>query len=182
MAETQTQKGWIFPADVEIPEQHWYRIDFGGDVMHDLEREGHEYLARQCGMIGLNSEVAASGTMDGIHHAAVEATLELARDGEIETYTAIGGADTASQQVRDPEHVFSVAESRAVKRVVKRALGIRSAESEVSSDPAERSTSAPEGMDSDTPASEQFDDPTDASNEPEQTTDKTNDNDDSITW
>jgi hypothetical protein len=180
MTDTQTQKGWIFPAGLEIPEQHWYRIDFGGDVMHDLNREGHVYLARQHGMIGLNSEVAASGTMDGIHHAAVEATLEVVRDGDVETYTAIGGADTASQQVRDPEHVFSVAESRAVKRAVKRALGIRSAEADVSSDPAERSTSAPGGMDSDTPASEQFDDPT--GGEAEQTTDKTNDNDDSITW
>ena len=179
MSDTQTQKGWIFPGDVEVPEQHWYRIDFGGDVMHDLDREGHVYLARQRGMIGLNSEVAASGTNDGIHHAAIESTLEIVEGGDVETYTAIGGADTASQQVRDPEHVFSVAESRAIKRAVKRALGIRSAQSEVTSDPANR-TSAPDGMDADTPASEQFDDPT--GGEVEKTTDKTNDDSDSIQW
>ncbi len=173
----QKQKGWLFPPELDIPEQHWYRIDFGGDVMHDLDREGHVYLARQYGMIGLNSEVAASGTNDGIHHAAAEATLEVVRDGDVETYTAIGGADTASQQVRDPEHVFSVAESRAVKRAVKRALGIRSAESEVSSDHS--TTSAPDGMDADTPASEQFDD---VGPEPSKTTDKTNDDSDSIQW
>jgi len=175
----QKQKGWLFPSGLDIPEQHWYRIDFGGDVMHDLDREGHVYLARQYGMVALNSEVTASGTNDGIHHAAVEATLEVSRDGGVEAYTAIGGADTASQQVRDPEHVFSVAESRAVKRAVKRALGIRSAKSEVSSDHS--ATSAPDGMDADTPASEQFDDPT-GDDFPEKTTDKTNDDSDNIQW
>jgi len=178
MTDTKTEKGWVFPAAVEIPDQNWYRIDFGGDVQWDIDREGHESLARQVGMESLTSEVAAHGVSDGIVYCMVESTLIIPDGPFAGEFTAIQGADTASQQVREPDYVSGVAESRAVKRAVKRALGIRSAKPDVSSD--HTTTSAPDGMDADKPASEQFDDPSGGA--VEQTTDKTNDNDDSITW
>jgi hypothetical protein len=179
MTDTKSEKGWIFPAEIDIPEQNWYRIDFGGDSQWDIDREGHEHMADQVGYDELTSEIAAHGVSDGIIYCVVESTLVIPDGRFAGEYTAIQGADTASQQVREPDYVSGVAESRAVKRAVKRALGIRSAESEVSSDHS--TTSAPDGMDSDTPASEQFDDPAGGA-DVEQTTDKTNDDDDSLTW
>jgi hypothetical protein len=125
------EKGLLFPENVDIPEQSWYRIDFGDNVVWDLDREGHEYLAEQRGMIRLESEVVATGTYEGVLYASVRAELEIPRPNhknETRTFAAVSGADETSQQVRDPEHVWSVAESRAIKRVVKRALGIRDAE------------------------------------------------------
>lgn len=125
------QKGLLFPENVDIPEQSWYRIDFGGNTVWDLDREGYEYLARQRGMDRLESEVVATGAREGVLYASVRAELELPKPqhkNETETYAAVSGADETSQQVRDPEHVWSVAESRAIKRVVKRALGVRDAE------------------------------------------------------
>lgn len=180
MADMQSAKGWLFPASVEIPEQNWYRIDFGGDVQWDIDREGHESLARQVGMESLTSEVAAHGVTDGIVYCMVESTLVIPDGPFAGEYTSIQGADTASQQVREPDYVSGVAESRAVKRAVKRALGIRSAESDVSSDHSATSGSkSSEGLDTDTPASEQFDTDTP---EPEQNTNKTNDDADGVTW
>jgi len=174
-------KGWLFPSEVDIPEESWYRMDFGGSAQWDLDREGHEEIARQYGMIGLNSELVGHGINDGILYATAESCIEIVRDGDVETHTAVSGADTASQQVREPDYVFSVAESRAIKKVVKRALGVRSAESEVSSDHS--ATSAPDGMDADTPASEQFDDPTGgADGLPDKNNDKTDDDSDSLSW
>lgn len=127
----QELKGLLFPENVDVPEQSWYRIDFGDTVVWDLDREGHEHLARQRGMMRLESEVVATGTYEGVLYASVRAELEMPKEGHkntTETYAAVSGADETSQQVRDPEHVWSVAESRAIKRVVKRALGIRDAE------------------------------------------------------
>lgn len=117
--------GWVFPMgpDIDIPDQHWYKIDFGGNVQHDLDREGHLYLARQCGLESAETTVTHTGADDGVLFAAAETTLTF-EDGT--TWTAVGGADASSNQVRDPEHVWSVAGTRSVKRAVKRALGIRS--------------------------------------------------------
>lgn len=127
----QELKGLLFPENVDVPEQSWYRIDFGDNVVWDLDREGHEHLARQRGMERLESEVVATGTYEGVLYASVRAELEIKEPqhkNKTKTYAAVSGADETSQQVRDPEHVWSVAESRAIKRVVKRALGIRDAE------------------------------------------------------
>lgn len=121
------QRGLLFPDAVDVPEQNWYRLEFAGDVTWDIDREGHEYMARQMDCTDICSSVVETGSTDGILYAAVESELVMF-DGA--TFRAVSGADAASQQVRDPEHVFSVAESRAIKRVVKRALGIRSAETD----------------------------------------------------
>jgi hypothetical protein len=120
------ERGWLFPEGLEIPDQHWYQIDFGGDVMHDLDREGHLFLAEQCGLESMQTDIAAHGSDDGVLYACATAEARF-DDGDV--WKAVGGADAASQQVRDPEHTFSVAATRAIKRVVKNALGIRSAES-----------------------------------------------------
>lgn len=176
MHEMQSQKGWLFPEEVEIPDQNWYRIDFGGDVQWDIDREGHECLARQVGMESLTSRVAAHGVSDGIVYCMVESTLVIPDGPFAGEYTSVQGADTASQQVREPDYVSGVAESRAVKRAVKRALGIRSAKPDVSSDASAKSS---EGLDTDVPASQQFDTETP---EPEKNTNKTNDDADGITW
>lgn len=173
----QEQKGWLYPEAVDIPEQCWYRMEFGDSVQWDLDREGHEELARQVGMSSLTSRLAAHGVDEGIVYCMVESTLVIP-DGEFSgEYTSLQGADTASRQVREPDYVSGVAESRAVKRVVKRALGIRSADQSVSSD--EASTKK---------ASDMFDNlPEDEEGDPdapsvEQNTSKVNDDQDGITW
>jgi len=158
------EKGMWFPEGLDIPEDNWYRIEFGGNVVWDLDREGHVYLARQYGMVSLKSEITSTGTSEGILYAAVEAELEVNPDQtetalsgqsggdgpSTETYRAVSGADETSQQVRDPEHVWSVAESRAIKRVVKRALGIRSVDTTADRDAQDVSVtgdSPPDGGD-----------------------------------
>jgi len=153
------KKGLLFPENVDIPEQSWYRIDFGDSVVWDLDREGYEYLAEQRGMTRLESEVVATGTYEGVLYASVRAELEIPRPNhksETRAFAAVSGADETSQQVRDPEHVWSVAESRAIKRVVKRALGIRSVEATTDIDAqnaSEPDTTPPDGGDDGTDAS-----------------------------
>lgn len=181
MSEMQSQKGWLFPESVDVPEQNWYRIDFGGDVQWDIDREGHEELARQAGMGSLTSEVAAHGVTDGIVYCMVESTLVIPEGQFAGEYTAIQGADTASQQVREPDYVSGVAESRALKRAVKRALGIRSAEADVSSDHSKKASDMFDGL----PEEEGGDDADDAPQDepvPVSNTSKVNDDQDGITW
>lgn len=121
---SQEIHGWLFPDDVDVPEQSWYRMDFSGREVWDMDKHGHIEVARQVGLDSIQTKVTSSGTDDeGVRYAAVEATVGI--DGE--PYEAVGGADSTSQQVRNPEHVWSVAETRALKRAIKRAVGIREA-------------------------------------------------------
>lgn len=152
-SEMQEYRGWLFPSDAEIPpEQHWYQIEFsGGTTIWDMNREGHLYLARQFGLEAIESEVAATGDSEGLLYASVTAALTL--DGK--RFEAVGGADESSQQVRDPEHVWSVAETRAIKRAVKRAVGVRDADTSTTDDHEEQvsrsggvPSNAPESVDS----------------------------------
>jgi hypothetical protein len=150
----QAVKGWYYPDEVEIPEESWYRMDFGGRVVHDLDKEGHLYVARQRGLQTVKTDIVSSGESEGILYAAARAVVVL--DGE--TYTGIGGADETSDQVRDPEHVFSVAETRAIKRAVKHGVGIRSADGPSPSDQETQTPpDAPDGVDD--PPSQWDDDP-----------------------
>lgn len=164
------RKGWLYPEVVEIPEQCWYKMEFGDSVQWDLDREGHEELARQVGMESLTSKLAAHGVTDGIVYTVVESTLVIPEGQFAGTYTSIQGADTASRQVREPDYVSGVAESRAVKRVIKRALGIRS--SDKSSEGDVPSSGKPK-------ASEMFDIDDDS---PTKNTNKTDDDQSGITW
>lgn len=122
---TDEVNGWLFPDDVEVPSEPWFRIPFGDDdEVRDMSWHGHVDVAHQQGIDQLQTEVADSGIDDdGIRYAAVKASVVI--DGT--RYESLAGADEASRQVRDPEHVWSVAESRAVKRAVKKALNIRPA-------------------------------------------------------
>lgn len=122
---SQEINGWLFPDDVEPPDQSWYRMSFGDREVWDMDKHGHVEVARQVGLDSIETNIADSDTdSDGVRYAAVEATVSL--NGE--TFAAVGGADSTSQQVRDPEHVWSVAETRALKRAIKRAVGIRPAD------------------------------------------------------
>lgn len=122
--ETQTVKGWLFPEGIDVPEEPWYRFTLGDTTVEDMNWSGHIDVAHQVGLDQLDTEVVASGVVDGLLYAAVKVTAVI--DGQ--RFSSIGGADVASNQVKDPEHVFSVAESRAIKRAVKRALNIRAAD------------------------------------------------------
>lgn len=150
------KRGWLFPEGVPAPDDGaaWYRMSFGDTEKWDLNWNAHVHLAHECGLDSIKTEVADSGVdAEGIRYAAVKTTLVV--DGRV--FESMAGADETSQQVRDPEHVWSVAESRSVKRCVKKALDIRphdevTAESE---DPDARGTpesavpdSAPNDIDS----------------------------------
>jgi hypothetical protein len=131
VSEETTKRGLVFPSEDHIPEEHyWYRMDFGDDTQWDLTSEGCLQAAREAGLVSVQSRVEDSGTSDGLLYATASATLKFDDGAE---WTAVSGADETSQQVRDPEHVWSVAETRAIKRAVKRAVPIRPAD--VSRDP-----------------------------------------------
>jgi len=122
----QELHGMLFPDDVEVPEQHFYRIDFGSDMMWDLNGDGYVDLAHQRDVESLETEVIDTGTdSDGIQYAVCQ-TRAVFPDG---TFMAVSGADETSQQVRRPEFVWSVAGTRSLKRAIGRALNIQDAES-----------------------------------------------------
>jgi len=122
---TREINGWLFPDGVEVPEGSWYRISFGDREVWDMDKHGHMEVARQVGLTDVKTSVDESGSDHGgdVRYAAV--TAKVIVDGDI--YQAVGGADTMSDQVRSPEHVWSVAETRGLKRAIKRAVGIRPA-------------------------------------------------------
>lgn len=128
MTESHVErKGILFPEELDIPDQHWYRIDFGSDTMWDLDGDGYRHLAHQVGVDSIETEIEYTGsTDDGIIYAAAECRVKLSGGG---VFRAVAGADETSQQVRDPEFVWAVAGTRALKRAVKMALDIRDAES-----------------------------------------------------
>lgn len=118
---TVEYRGFAFPAAEVVPPDHlWYQMDFGGESTWDLRREGMLYAARAVGLGSVKSSVTHSGSVDGILYASAEATVEV--DGD--EYRAVGGADETSQQVRDPEHTFTVAETRAIKRAIRMAVPV----------------------------------------------------------
>ena len=92
----QELHGMLFPDDVEVPEQHFYRIDFGSDMMWDLNGDGYVDLAHQRDVESLETEVIDTGTdSDGIQYAVCQ-TRAVFPDG---TFMAVSGADETSQQV-----------------------------------------------------------------------------------
>lgn len=114
-------RGFRFPNEEACPPDHlWYQMDFAGTETWDLTREGMLHAAREVGLESVQSCVAEAGTVDGILYASAEAEVVV---GGL-TFTAVGGADETSQQVRDPEHVFTVAETRAIKRAIRMAVPI----------------------------------------------------------
>lgn len=120
----QEINGWLFPDDLDVDESDFYRMKFGDTERYDLDWNSHVDLAHQRGLEQVDARIHDSGVDgDGVRYAAVRAEVVV----EGEAFAALGGADETSQQVRDPEHVWSVAESRALKRAVKKALNIRPA-------------------------------------------------------
>jgi len=130
----QEINGWLYPDDVDVPTQSFYRMEFGGRTVWDLDKYGHIYLARQVGLEAVETELVDSGLdSDGIRYAAAKTAVTV--NGGL--YSAIGGADETSQQVRDPEHTHSVAATRSLKNAIKLALGIRPADKSSSDEVAE---------------------------------------------
>lgn len=116
-------RGWRFPADLEVPgDDQWYRIKFGDNVVKGFSWPAHVDLLHQRDVRSIETEVVDSGfSPDGIQYAAVKATVVM-DDGH--SFSSLQAADETTNQVRDPEYVWSVAESRALKRAVKKALNI----------------------------------------------------------
>lgn len=126
------KNGWLFPEGVAPPaDHHWHRFQIADKTIHGFDWQGHLELAREYGDEGierLDSECVASGTTEAGLYAAVRVTIVVNGD----SFSAVHGAEWASDQVRDPDMVWAVAESRATKRVVKKALGLRPADSDTS--------------------------------------------------
>lgn len=155
-------RGLRFPAHLDVPDQAWYQIDFGGTSEWDLTGDGYQHLAHQAGIDGIETTIVDSGhDDDGIRYAAARAVVIIEPEADDspgedspQRFTAVAGADEASNQVREPDYVWSVAETRALKRAVKRALNIHDAEppdpsvgdgSPPAADPDELPANGPDG-------------------------------------
>jgi hypothetical protein len=129
-------KGWLFPAGIEPPpDEMWYTMEFrGGQRVHDITKDGALYCLRSAGLLSLETDIRHTGQdphgeMWAVGQAQVIVEYE-GMDRDESTFQAIGSADTMSDQVNDPEFLWSVAATRAIKRVAKHALGIRPATDE----------------------------------------------------
>jgi len=137
----QEVRGWRFPADVDVPEDTWSRGKAGGETFHVFHWAGYVDVAHQCGLEFVETDIVATGEDDaGIPYAAARASVVI--DGE--TYQAIGSTDAPANSLED---MCSTAQSRALKRAVRVALGIRRI-GEAPDEPAATS-SAPDDFDPD---------------------------------
>lgn len=119
MTEFQTVNGWRFPTDAEVPTDTWSKGKAGGEEFYVFHWAGFVDVARQMGLEGTETRVTATGEdEDGIPYVAVMARVTI--DGE--TYEAIGSADAPENSLSD---MASTAQSRALKRAIRVALGIR---------------------------------------------------------
>lgn len=159
----QTKNGWLFPDGVEPPPDHaWFRFPIGDKEVWGFDWNHHLEVARAYAddHFSIDSTVEYAGPGGGEAFTAA-VRVEVRLDGE--EYACVHGADEASNQVREPDYAFAVAESRATKRAVKKALGIVPANEETTEasepvpddepDTPDVSTSsvtenAPEGVDS----------------------------------
>lgn len=120
--ETQVINGWRFPANLDIPGEDsgsWTRVKKGDSTFFVV---GHDILidaAHQAGLNGIDTEIAHIGTgLNDIPHVAVKATVDIEGCPDV---TSFGSIDETANSLED---MVSTAETRAVKRSIKRALGI----------------------------------------------------------
>jgi hypothetical protein len=138
------ERGWRFPASVDPPEETWYSYPIGDNRIEDQKWEGHVDMAHQFAddSVEFESELMDAGfDPDGIQYAFARAAVVI--DGE--RFEALQGADETTNQVRDPEYVLAVAESRALKRAVKKGLNIIPADEDTAAaDPSEPTDTKPQ--------------------------------------
>jgi hypothetical protein len=113
--------GWRFPPGVDVPEDSdaWHRIKQGGEAYWVV---GHDILidvAHQLGLNSITTEVVHTGSgMNDVPHAAVSARVEI--DGR-PVVSALGSIDETGNSLAD---MISTAETKAVKRALKRSMNV----------------------------------------------------------
>lgn len=110
------------PPDLDLPVDQLYRQTYKKRVIVDLGAHGYLELARQRGIQHLVTKLVnleLVGDKNDIVYVVVRAELQL--EGEDKEWNAYGDAST----VDSDERPTSVAETRAIRRVVQKALGIR---------------------------------------------------------
>lgn len=116
---SQIVNGWSFPDDVTVPDEGWTRVKNGGGEFYVI---GHDILidiAHQAGLNGIETEVVHAGHgMNDVPYVAVKATVDI--EGR-PLCPSIGSIDETDNSLSD---MVSTAETRAVKRSIKRAMGI----------------------------------------------------------
>lgn len=114
---------YLFPKEANVNDDLLYTIPFGSSEVEDLKWEGYVDVAHQMGVEEIDTEVVSDGynSENGVDYAAVRVTV-VREDGR--AFSSLQAADTTTNQVRDPEFVWAVAESRALKRAVKKAYNI----------------------------------------------------------
>lgn len=137
---------YSFPSAVEPKDELVYKIPFGSDEVEDLKWEGYVDVAHQLGAREIRSNLVDSGVNDGIQYAVVKTTV-VTEDGN--EFSKFGSADETTNQVRDPEFVWVVAESRSVKRAVKTAYNIYPTDKSASDEPGFDETGPPDDVEFD---------------------------------
>lgn len=114
--------GWSFPEEADPPEAdsgEWHRIKTGGEEVWVV---GHDILidvAHQIGLNDIETEIAHAGHgLNDVPYVAVRAEVDI--EG-YPTVNALGSIDETGNSLAD---MVSTAETKAIKRAIKRALGV----------------------------------------------------------
>lgn len=132
---------YSFPPGAEVLEHLAYTIPYGDDETEDIKWEGYVDVAHGLGVESIETEIIDSGVLNDVQFAVAKVTVKT--DGG-NTYSAVQAADETTNQVRQPEFVWSVAESRALKRAVKKAFNIYPTSKDASEEPDPVDSSGPE--------------------------------------
>lgn len=124
---------YVFPEEADPNEDLLYSYEIGSNEVHDLGWEGYVDVAHQLGVESIRTEEVASGVHDGLLYAVMKATVVK---GGGNVFESVQAADAATNQVKEPTFVWAVAESRALKRAVKKAYNIYPDDSDSSDIPA----------------------------------------------
>lgn len=115
MPDYQTVRGWRFPADVDVPESHWFQTSGSWT----LGWQGFVDIAHQKGLESMDAEVVATGEDPEMNIPYVIARGEVTVDGD--TYAKLASTDSQTNGLED---IGSTACSKAQARAIRVALNI----------------------------------------------------------
>jgi len=104
----------------EAMKRFGYEIRFKDRKVKDISAVGYLWLARECGLNSIESELLHYSWDGKTLRAVVKVTVMIGT----EKYSALADCDDRSMSVRSPDMLVRAADTIAMKRAIARALGI----------------------------------------------------------